>query len=205
VAHRVLDTVICLWLRDYNNGFWIGWLDLLTAYFTISLNHNQIQQIAINLQPNPSSLIPRTHSILLLVLRLASETESESESESYFTTDGQSASLSWNKAPVCDLRPDFYYCQTVADLLMWGVLSDERTGMSFTISPGPRQRSHFWVLDLWDSWPCFTVWNSRLPFRHLQRLAALRWRSSTPPPNRRVTCSLLPLNHLSSDLRLDYL
>jgi hypothetical protein len=25
-----------------------------------------------------------------------------------------------------DLRPDFYYCQTMAGLLMWGALSDER-------------------------------------------------------------------------------
>jgi hypothetical protein len=41
------------------------------------------------------------------------ESESESESESYVTTDGQSASLSWNKEPIWGLRPDFYYCQTV--------------------------------------------------------------------------------------------
>jgi hypothetical protein len=34
------------------------------------------------------------------------------ESESYITTDGQSASLSWNKSRVWYLRPDFYYCQT---------------------------------------------------------------------------------------------
>jgi hypothetical protein len=45
-------------------------------------------------------------------------TESESESESYVTTDGQSASLSWNKATICGLRSDFYYCRTVAGLLM---------------------------------------------------------------------------------------
>jgi hypothetical protein len=31
----------------------------------------------------------------------------ESESESYVTTDGQSASLSWYKAPIRGLRPDF--------------------------------------------------------------------------------------------------
>jgi hypothetical protein len=42
-----------------------------------------------------------------------------------------SASLSWNKAPIWGLRPDLYYCQTVAGLLMWGALSDERTGLSF--------------------------------------------------------------------------
>jgi hypothetical protein len=53
------------------------------------------------------------------------------ESQSHVTTDGQSASLSWNEAPIWDLRPDLYYCQTVAGLLMWGALSDERTGLSF--------------------------------------------------------------------------
>jgi hypothetical protein len=40
------------------------------------------------------------------------------------------------------LRPDFYHCQTVVGLLMWGALSDERTGLSFKIAAGPRQRSH---------------------------------------------------------------
>jgi hypothetical protein len=47
---------------------------------------------------------------------------SVSESESCVTTDGQTASLSWNKAPIWGLRPDFYCCQTVAGLLMWGAL-----------------------------------------------------------------------------------
>jgi hypothetical protein len=44
--------------------------------------------------------------------------------ESYVKTDGQPASLSWNKGPICGLRSDFYYCLTVAVLLMWGALSD---------------------------------------------------------------------------------
>jgi hypothetical protein len=35
---------------------------------------------------------------------------------------------------------------TVVDLLMWGALSQERTGLSFTISAGPRKRSHSRVL-----------------------------------------------------------
>jgi hypothetical protein len=77
--------------------------------------------------------------------------------------------LSLNKAPIWDLRPDFYYCQTVAGLLMWGALSDERTGLSFTIATGPRQRSHSRV-----QVPHFTVSNSRLPF-------------SSPPTIRRAT------------------
>jgi hypothetical protein len=47
------------------------------------------------------------------------------------TTDGQSASLSWYKAPTWSLRPDLYFSQTVAGLLMWGAVPDERTGLSF--------------------------------------------------------------------------
>jgi hypothetical protein len=55
---------------------------------------------------------------------------------------GQSASLSWNKAPIWGLGADICFCQTVAGLLTWDVLSDERAGLSFTIAAGPRQRSH---------------------------------------------------------------
>jgi hypothetical protein len=41
------------------------------------------------------------------------------------------ASPSWRKAPIWGLRPDLYYCWTLAGLLTWGALSDERTGLSF--------------------------------------------------------------------------
>jgi hypothetical protein len=88
-------------------------------------------------------------------------------------TNGQSASVSWNIAPIWGLRPDFYYCQTVVGSLIWGALSDERTGLSFTIAAGPRQRSHSHVLILWDSGPYFTLSDSRLPF-------------SSPPTTRRA-------------------
>jgi hypothetical protein len=47
----------------------------------------------------------------------------QSQSQSYVTTDGQSASLSWNKAPTWGLRPDLYFCMTVAGFLKWGALS----------------------------------------------------------------------------------
>jgi hypothetical protein len=65
-------------------------------------------------------------SLRLLINRLSSE----SESMSYVTTDGHSASLSWNKAHIWCLRPDLYYCLTVAGLLMWGALSDEWKGLA---------------------------------------------------------------------------
>jgi hypothetical protein len=56
-----------------------------------------------------------------------------SQSQSYVTTSGQSASLAWNKALIWGLRPDFLYFQTIAGLLIWGALSDERSGLSFTM------------------------------------------------------------------------
>jgi hypothetical protein len=103
------------------------------------------------------------------------------ESESYIKTDGQSASLSWNKALIWGLRPDFYYCQTVAGLLMWGVLSDERVcrlqlllAFASTVileSESRGTRDHILLSQIRD-----------FPFRPLLRLAGLRWRYSTPPP-----------------------
>jgi hypothetical protein len=121
-----------------------------------------------------------------------------SESESYITTNGQSASLSWNKAPGWGLRPDFYYHQTVAGLLMWGVLPDERTGLSFTIVPDPRQRSHFEARALWDSWKYFTVSDSRLPFSSLPTTRRVTVEVFDPASTRESNSSgkLLPFYNL---------
>jgi hypothetical protein len=108
---------------------------------------------------------------------------SDTSSRVLVTTDGQSASLSCNKAPIWGLRPDFYYCQTNEGLLMLGAISDERTGLSFTIADDPRQLSQCRVRVPRDTRPYFTVSDSRLPFRRLLKLAGLRWRYSTPPPH----------------------
>jgi hypothetical protein len=91
----------------------------------------------------------------------------QSHSQSYVTSDGQSAGLSWNKAPIWGPRPDFCYCQTIADLLMRSALSDKRTGLSFydCCWPSPAQ-SYLpslnpsvsfasWVLIQFLSWPLF--------------------------------------------------
>jgi hypothetical protein len=86
-----------------------------------------------------------------------------SESESYVTTNGQPASLSWNKAPSWGLRPDLHCCLTVAGLLMLGSLSDGRTGLSFAIATASRQCSNSRVRVPWDSRPCFTVSDSDYP------------------------------------------
>jgi hypothetical protein len=122
-------------------------------------------------------------------LKLCSNPESESESESYVTTDGQSASLSWYKAPIRGLRPDFYFRSehgirlTVTFLIPCGALCDERTGLSFVCTAGPCQRSLSRVLVSWDLSPYFTVSDLRLPFCRLLRLAGSWWRYSTPPPH----------------------
>jgi hypothetical protein len=38
-----------------------------------------------------------------------------------------------DKAPIWGLLPDFYYCQIIAGMLMSGVLSNERSSLSFTM------------------------------------------------------------------------
>jgi hypothetical protein len=79
--------------------------------------------------------------------------ELSTTSQSHITTDNQSASPSWCQAPIWDPRPiilspwDFLldsYC-----LLFCSALSDERTGLQFTVAAGPRQRSHARVCPLW--------------------------------------------------------
>jgi hypothetical protein len=120
------------------------------------------------------------YSLTVTVLFLWGALSDAFSSESYIMTDGQSASLSWNKAPVWGLRPDFYFRTeygirlTVTFLIPWGALSDERTGLSFVCAAGPCQRSLSRVLVPWDSRPYFTPSDLRRPF-------------SSPPTTRRVT------------------
>jgi hypothetical protein len=64
------------------------------------------------------------------------------QSQSYVTTEGQTASLSW---------------------LIWGALSDERTGLSIAIPAVARQRSYYRVRVPRDPRPYFTVSDLRLP------------------------------------------
>jgi hypothetical protein len=42
------------------------------------------------------------------------------QSQSYITTNGQLASLAWNKAPIWGLRPNFYYLCDSYDLVLVG-------------------------------------------------------------------------------------
>jgi hypothetical protein len=116
----LISRVMAPWriITGFRLDVWIYW-HLLLQSLVITINYNNSQSIFSRTLP----WLLRTRSILVLRLIV--------QSQSYVTTDGQSASLSWNKAPIWGLRPDLYYCMTVAGLLMWGALSDERTGLSF--------------------------------------------------------------------------
>jgi hypothetical protein len=174
-------------------GFWIRWVDLLNSHKSWLQMFITLQKIAATIthkvfntstigcsfeefshlslcEAKSNSVIPAARNSVIRV-------------ESYVTTDGQSASLSWNKAPIWGSRPDIYYCQTVAGLLMWGVLSDERMGLSFAIATGLAStvilgsessgiRDHILLSQIRD-----------FHFRRLLRLSRLRWRYSTPPPH----------------------
>jgi hypothetical protein len=126
---------------------WI--LDLVTTYrselqvmkapLLISTHHKSSYQTRSILQPalfTSRSLATASNSRDSSAYELKSSVHSLPYS--YVTTDGQSASLSWYKTPMWGLRPDLYFCQAAAGLLIWGVLSDERTGLSFArYSDGP--------------------------------------------------------------------
>jgi hypothetical protein len=54
------------------------------------------------------------------------------------------ASPSWYQAPTWGPRPIFpilYFFFTVLGLLMWGALSNEKSGLYFSVFAGYRQRS----------------------------------------------------------------
>jgi hypothetical protein len=106
--------------------------------------------------------------------------------------------------PVCfDIKPPsdtkdlIFIAQAVAGLLMWGALSDERTGLPFTIAAGPRQRSQSRVRVPRDSRPYFIVsdsrpptWRARSPYLYLPgtgwpSYAPKHWVPFSQPPTTR--------------------
>jgi hypothetical protein len=88
------------------------------------------------------------------------------KSESKLRYDRRSVGQSVSVSSSClkkKTKQNYYYCQIVTGLLMYGALSDERTGLSFTIAVGLSQRRHSRVRVPRNSWLYFTVSDSRLP------------------------------------------
>jgi hypothetical protein len=172
---------ICITVRQLR----ICWCMVPSLSFTIAAGARQRSHSRVgvpwNSRPNFTvsdsrlsfSSPPTTCRAAVVVFDPASES---SRVGSYVTTDGQSASLSWNKAHTWGLWPDIYYCQTVASLLMWGALSDERSSLSFAIAAGPRQRSHSRVRVPWNSRHILLSQIRGFAFPRLLWLARIRWR-----------------------------
>jgi hypothetical protein len=91
------------------------------------------------------------------------QSQSQIQSQSYFMTGGlPPICSSWRQAPR-DPRPVILFSNwTLAVIVLCNILSHERMGLSFTIAAGPCQRSHSQVRVPRDSWPYFTVSDSRL-------------------------------------------
>jgi hypothetical protein len=66
----------------------------------------------------------------------------------------QSASLSWNKAPIWGLQPDLYYCQTVAGLFKVKVTLRLTVSQSVSLSVEPHLDDKIFIT-LWQLWSCF--------------------------------------------------
>jgi hypothetical protein len=127
---------------------------------TVTLNYNHLWQLTACdcLRHVPFLPGPRAPS---LPLWLSSTNDvCRSQSQSYVTRIGQSV---LGPRTHLGLKTTRFIFLLVAGLLMWGALSDERMGLSFTIAAGPRQRSHSPVRITRDSWPYFTVSDSRFP------------------------------------------
>jgi hypothetical protein len=94
----------------------------------------------------PGTRFPFCRLLRFAGLRCRSTSDNPSLSQSYITTDSQSACPYWCQAPIWDTRPIFSYSlsdyfKTVSGLLMWGVLSDEKSGLYFSVFAGHRRRS----------------------------------------------------------------
>jgi hypothetical protein len=169
VASLLGNATVNSWFRIFNSIYWTLPVVTTVIHFT-TLQH--INQRLYLLSSVYRTTLPGRQIIFTCLLGSMlnsglrnspySLSISESQSQSYVTTDGQSASLSWCQAFIWGLRQDFHCCQTVAGLLIWGVLSDEGTGLPFTIAAGSRQRSHNWARVPRDSWPYFTLSDLRI-------------------------------------------
>jgi hypothetical protein len=142
--------------------------------------------------------------------RPQSESESESESELLYDWWFTANQFVLATSPLRLTTSESFSTEHLLSWSLYNILSDERMGLSITIAAGVRQRGHSQVRVPRDSWPHFTVSDSRLPqpggsgpsicisqeqggpiiplgtgfpFRHLLRLSGLRCRYSTLSPH----------------------
>jgi hypothetical protein len=139
-----------------NNGFWIGRLDLLTLLLQSLLIKINLQQPTINLQPNSATLTAEDS----LRFRSHSTTDCSYNSHSLWPFSKVkvkvtlrltvSQSVSFGVEPHLWLMTGYLLLFDSYGLVLWGALSEERTGLSFIYATGPRQRSLSRVRVPWD-------------------------------------------------------
>jgi hypothetical protein len=144
---------------------------------TLSVLHRNSLQITLQVF---TGLLRTSRGCLLSITQL----DSTSKSHSDWPSVSQSVSLVVE--PHLGLMTRYLFLLTVAVLFLWGVLSDERTGLSFVYASGPRLHSLSRVWVPWESRPYFTVSGRLLLF------PGSRWRYSTPSPHGFRNCRSLP-------------
>jgi hypothetical protein len=177
----------------------MGWLDLLTPSFKITITHNKWQ--------------PKIRSILIgsILVSLCSDLHddwlliydwlySQSQIQSYVTTDGRSASLSWNKAHIWGRQLRVCWCGALS-LTRESVCRLQFLDLANAVILGFESRGTLPVaykygelaLQVGGSLESKTVEcgheggpvispGTGFHFRSLLRLAGLGWTYSTPPP-----------------------
>jgi hypothetical protein len=116
------------WIKQITNH----WHTVIFFDWTLHGNYSDCQT---NYSTTPPLYSFNSHS------DFKSQSQSQSQSQSYVTTDGQSASLSWNRAPIWGLRPDFYYCRRLQ--ACWsGALSLWRGDGSYVCHSNFKSQSH---------------------------------------------------------------
>jgi hypothetical protein len=123
-----------------SNRFWIVQLDLLTASFTVTHNHNQLKELTVFSQ-TLLPWLPRTCSILILILwlhctllyfhSLASVMLALNCSEGQSEVKVMLRSMVSRPVSLGINHPSRAQDQIVSGLLIWGTLSDKRLGLLF--------------------------------------------------------------------------
>jgi hypothetical protein len=185
-----LNIICCHILHNIGTykGFWIGCIGTSLQLQSIITAHNQWLSKTRSVPCWTTNVFSSTVIDLVLIYKSVTSSTatalwmnpSESD-DSYVTTDGQSVSLAWNKAPTWGLQPYFFtvrhllvcWCEVLSLMRGWVCRLQLLLALASAVILGSESRGtrdYILLSQIWD-----------FPFRLLLRLAGLRWRYSTTP------------------------